>query len=427
MPDTQTESPSQNPGQSAPQKALLLAVDTGAYDAERSLAELAALAEAGGYIPVAELLQKREKPNPATLLGTGRLAEAKELAESLEAELALYDGELSGSQLRNMENALGLPVIDRTMLILGIFASRATTREGKTQTELATLEYRLPRLAGHGASLSRQGGGGGGGGGARRGGGETKLEYDRRYIRSRIAVLKKRLAAMEARRGETRRSRNKSGVPVVALVGYTNVGKSSLVNALAGSSIAAANQLFATLDPTARRLCLPDGQAVVLVDTVGFVSRLPHDLVEAFKSTLEEARYADLLLLVCDAADQRRYEQLEVTRQVLAGLGAYDEAAAITVYNKCDLAPGFEPLDGLAVSAFTGQGLPALLDKLAAALAARMRRLTVLLPYPKLALADILRRHGTVSREEYRDDGVLLEATVEAGQAHLFSQFLFNP
>ena len=411
-----------------PVKALLLAVDLGQYDAERSLAELAALADAAGMQVVAEVLQKRDKPEPATVMGAGRLAEAKLLAENLRAQLAIFDGELSGSQLRNLEQRLDIPVIDRTMLILEIFASRAVTREGKTQTELATLEYRLPRLAGHGTSLSRQGGGGAGGGGARRGGGETKLEYDRRYINQRITVLRRRLKDMQHRRDETRRARTKSGVPLVALVGYTNVGKSSLVNALCGSQIGAADMLFATLDPTARRLTLPDGQTVVLVDTVGFVSRLPHNLVDAFKSTLEEAKYADLLLTVCDAAGPDSAGQLAVTEEVLSSLGIGADVPRITVYNKSDLVPNFTPFDesAVAVSAATGQGLDALQAAMVKALSARMCRLAVLLPYTELALADTLRKNGTVLAEDFREDGVYYEATLEADKAHLFAPYLLK-
>ncbi len=407
----------------AAERVLLFGLDTGDYDAQRSMDELEALARANDMEPVAQLLQKRQRPDGATALGSGRLEEAKELAQNLEAESAIYDGELSGSQLRNISEKLGLPVIDRTMLILSIFKSRAVTREGKTQTELATLEYRLPRLSGLGAVLSRQGGGGGGGAGARRGGGETQLEYDRRYIRSRISILKKRLEAMQARREETRRSRAKSAPALVALVGYTNVGKSSLMNALTGSEIAARDRLFETLDPTARHLELPGGQEAILIDTVGFVSRLPHKLVEAFKSTLEEARYADLLLKVCDAADPAAEEQLAVTDEVLASLGA--KGRQLTVYNKCDRLPAFHVADpaAFAVSAHTGQGLPALLEAISKELADRVRRFVVCLPYAQLALADVPRRHGKVEAEEYRPDGLYLKGVVEARYAYLLAPF----
>lgn len=419
-----TEAPHEQAPSEGPVKVLLFGIDLGKYDAERSIEELAALAQSNNMLPVGEILQNRDRVVAATAMGEGKLAEAKLLASNLGAELAIYDGELTGSQIRNIEARLGIPVIDRTLLILEIFASRAVTSEGKTQTELATLEYRLPRLAGLGTSLSRQGGGGGGGGGARRGGGETKLEYDRRYIRSRIAMLKKRLEEMQARRSENRRAREKSGIPLVALVGYTNVGKSSLVNALAGSDIGAADMLFATLDPTARQMALPDGQSIVLIDTVGFVSRLPHNLVEAFKSTLEEARYADLLLKVCDAADPEAADQLRVTDEVLTALGA--KAPQIIVYNKCDKVPGFTPFDpaALPVSAHTGEGLPELLQAIGKKLQDRIRLVHILLPYNKLSLADTLRSNGAVLKEEYREDGVYYEATVETAKAHIFTPYL---
>lgn len=420
---------SQQDDELVPQKrpgAILLAVDFGKFDAEDSLQELAALADAAEIDVLAEVLQKKDKAEPATIMGKGRLAEAKLLAHNLLAQLAIFDGELSGSQLRNLEQWLGIPVIDRTMLILEIFASRATSREGKIQTELAILEYRLPRLAGHGVSLSRQGGGGGGGAGARRGGGETKLEYDRRYIKERITVLKRRLEEVKARRGETRRARSKSGVPLVALVGYTNVGKSSLVNAICGSDIGVKDMLFASLDPTARRLVLPNGQAAVMVDTVGFVSRLPHNLVEAFKSTLEEAKYANLLLLVCDAASPESAKQLQISQEVLQELGTDEKTPRIVVYNKSDLVPNFVPFDESAapVSATTGQGLESLVCKIEKALWQGMCHVQVLLPYNKLALADILRKNGTVLVEDFLEDGVLYKASLEKDKAHFFAEYM---
>ena len=296
---------------------VLLALDQGRYDMARSLDELRALADANGMDAVAEVVQKRATPEAATLLGEGKVAEARLVCQNVNAAAAIFDGELTGSQIRNISNALGgLEVIDRTMLILEIFRSRAVTNEGKLQTELALLRYRLPRLQGMGEALSRQGGGGGGGGGARRGAGETKLELDRRHVHARIDALAEKLAEMEKRRGESRKARAKTGMPVVSLVGYTNVGKSSLMNALCGPSVAEADMLFATLDPTSRKLILPSGMAVLLVDTVGFVSRLPHNLVEAFKSTLEEAAWSDVIVRVADAGDEQREEQLAVTDEV---------------------------------------------------------------------------------------------------------------
>ena len=387
-----------------PVKAVLLAVDLGQYDAQRSLEELAALAEANGMEPVGEVLQKRDAIDVATVLGEGRVAEAKLVCQNLHAEVAIFDGELSGSQIRNLEQALEVEVIDRTMLILEIFSSRAITNEGKLQTELATLRYRLPRLTGLGQSLSRQGGGGGGGGGARRGAGESKLEYDRRHLRRRIDALSQRLKELEARRGENRRARQKSGVPVISLVGYTNVGKSSLLNRLCGADVLEADMLFATLDPTARKLTLPSGLTVVAVDTVGFVSRLPHHLVDAFKSTLEETAYSDVIVKVADASDPQREEQLAVTDEVLEQLGCAG-IPQITVYNKCDkgalsFAPGV-----LLTSARTGLGLNALLEELDRQLSSRMRPVKLLLPYDQLGLAAPLRQRGSVTLEEYRPKG----------------------
>ena len=387
--------------------------------------ELAALAQANGMEAVAEVVQKRETPEAATFLGKGRLAEGRMLCINLGAECAVFDAELSGSQIRNLEELLEVQVIDRTMLILEIFASRAVTNEGKLQTELATLQYRLPRLAGLGASLSRQGGGGGGGAGARRGAGESKLEYDRRHVRRRIDALRERLEELERRRAETRKSREKSGVPVVALVGYTNVGKSSLLNRLCGAQVLEADMLFATLDPTARRLSLPSGLACVAVDTVGFVSRLPHNLVQAFKSTLEEAAFADVILKVCDASDPEAAAQLAVTDDVLGELGCGD-IPQIVVYNKCDRVENAALFDTSAVrtSAVTGEGLDALLARLDAALAGRVWRIAVLLPYDKLGEATPMRENGTVLTEEYRPEGVYLEGIVKTMDLHRFTPYL---
>ena len=389
-----------------PTKVILLALDQGLWDCERSLAELSALCEANHMEAVAQVTQKRQTPETGIVLGSGKLEEASLAAETLGAECAVFDGELTGSQIRNISNALGgLEVIDRTMLILEIFRSRAVTNEGKLQTELALLRYRLPRLQGMGEALSRQGGGGGGGGGARRGAGETKAE-------------------MEKRRGESRKARAKTGMPVVSLVGYTNVGKSSLMNALCGPSVAEADMLFATLDPTSRKLILPSGMAVLLVDTVGFVSRLPHNLVEAFKSTLEEAAWSDVIIRVADAGDEQREEQLAVTDEVLDGLDCAD-IPRLTVYNKCDKpgAMSFDP-DILLTSAKTGYGLDTLLAKLDEVLSDRVHTLKVLLPYDKLGLAAPMRERGSVQVEEYREDGLYLEGIVKTEDLHCFEGYL---
>lgn len=403
---------------------VLLALDQGRYDMARSLDELRALADANGMDAVAEVVQKRATPEAATLLGEGKVAEARLVCQNVNAAAAIFDGELTGSQIRNLSAALQVEVLDRTMLILEIFRARATTNEGKLQTELATLKYRMPRLQGLGEVLSRQGGGGGGGGGARRGAGETKLELDRRYLRSRIEKLESRLKELEKRRGETRRARQKNGVPVISLVGYTNVGKSSLTNALCGAEIFEADMLFATLDPTARKCTLPSGLQVILVDTVGFVSRLPHDLVDAFKSTLEEAACSDIILKIADASDSEAAEQLSVTDEVLNDLGCGD-IPQVTVYNKCDrtgVAP-YDP-DVLLVSAKTGYGLDSLLAKIDEILAHRVRTIEVLLPYDKLALADVFRTRGSVLAEEYRENGVYYKATVKVDDLHRFEAYL---
>ena len=404
---------------------VLLALDQGKYDMTRSLEELRALADANGMDAVAEVVQKRATPEAATLLGEGKVAEARLVCQNVNAAAAIFDGELTGSQIRNLSAALQVEVLDRTMLILEIFRARATTNEGKLQTELATLRYQLPRLQGLGESLSRQGGGGGGGGGgARRGAGETKLELDRRHLHHRIEHLEGRLKELEKRRGETRRARQKNNVPVVALVGYTNVGKSSLLNALCGEQIFEADMLFATLDPTARKLVLPSGLQIILVDTVGFVSRLPHHLVEAFKSTLEEAAFADVIVKVADAGDAQAAEQLAVTDEVLGSLDC-EGIPQLVVYNKCDMANAvaFDP-DILLTSAKTGYGLDALLDKIDDVLGHRVRTIELVLPYDKLALADILRSRGSVAAEESREDGVFYRATVKIDDLHRFEAYL---
>ena len=407
-------------------RVVLLALDQGKFDARRSLDELTALAEADGMEVAAEVVQRRQTPEAGTLLGEGKVAEARLVCMNTGAETAVFDGELTGSQLRNLSAALQVEVIDRTMLILEIFRSRAATNEGKLQTELALLRYQLPRLQGLGESLSRQGGGGGGGGGARRGAGETKLELDRRYIDRRIEHLEGKLKELEKRRGETRRARRKNNVPVVALVGYTNVGKSSLMNALCGAEIFEADMLFATLDPTARKLTLPSGLTVILVDTVGFVSRLPHHLVEAFKSTLEEAAYADVIIKVADAADGEAMTQLAVTDEVLDSLDCGD-IPQLVVYNKCDLegAVSFDPTV-LLTSAKTGRGLPELLARLDEVLSHRVRTIEVLLPYDTLSLAELMRSRGSITEEEYRPEGLYCRGTVRVDDLHKFEPYLLE-
>lgn len=405
------------------EKVVLVGADFGTYDAERSMNELWALAESDELEPMATVMQKRDRIDAATYIGEGKLEEIKQLIETQEATLCIFDAELSGVQIRNIEKLLDCEIMDRTMLILDIFNRRATTNEGKLQTELAKLQYRLPRLIGLGTVLSRQAGGGGGGGGARRGAGESQLEYDRRHIRRRIDFLKKKLEEMETHKKENRRRREKTGTPVIALVGYTNVGKSSLLNAITGAEVETANKLFATLDPTARSYRMPSGQNVIFVDTVGFVSRLPHNLVEAFKSTLEEAKYADILLQVCDAADEEAEDQLRITSDVLESLGAVGEI--ITVYNKADklaLVPKNEK--GVFVSAKTGEGLDDLISKIDELLSAHVKTVELLLPYDKLSLAAPLKEADTVQTEEYLENGVRMVATIEQKDLYKYEQYM---
>ena len=338
-------------------RAILIGADTGEYDAESSMDELSELAKTAGAEELARVLQKREAYEPATVIGEGKLAEVKELCGSLGAELLIFDCELTASQIRNVEDETDVRVIDRTMLILDIFAGRAVSREGKLQVELAQLKYRLPRLMGIGASLSRLGGGIG-----TRGPGETQLETDRRHIRRRIDKLSAELKELEERRGYARDRRKKDSVQVGAIVGYTNAGKSTLLNLLTGADVLAEDKLFATLDPTSRAIELPDGRSLLLVDTVGLIRRLPHHLVEAFKSTLEEAACADIIIHVCDVSDPEAAEKADVTLKTLADLGAA-EIPVVTVLNKCDLLTENIPEDDstVKISAKKAQGIDRLL------------------------------------------------------------------
>ena len=404
-------------------KTMLAAVDTGEYNIDDSIKELAALCEAAELDVAFSIVQKRDNPENKYYLGEGKLEEAKQLAQANEVELCVFDCELTGSQIRNISDYLEIEVIDRTMLILEIFSRRATTSEGKLQTELALLKYRLPRLSGVGVSMSRQGGGGGGGGGARRGAGESKLELDRRYIQGRIDLIKQKLSQVEKRRDILNSQRKKNDVPIIALTGYTNVGKSSLLNALTGSEIFEKDMLFATLDPTARKLLLPSGQNAILVDTVGFVSRLPHKLVEAFKSTLEQAKYADIILNVCDIASEDRDMQLEITQGVLAEIGCEMENV-ITVYNKYDKEHDMPaPPTAVVTSAKSGYGLDALLEKIDDMLASRMADLDILLPYSQTGLINTIRENGRVDSEEYTADGISVKGKIDKKLLYIFNNY----
>ncbi len=392
------------------QRAILVGVDTGEYDAAVSLDELGELATTAGAEILGKVSQKRPAVDKATCVGSGMLAEIGEMAENLDANLLIFDHELTASQMRNIENVTSISVVDRTTLILDIFAQRARSREGKLQVELAQQKYRLPRLMGQGTVLSRLGGGIG-----TRGPGETKLESDRRHIRRRIEALEEQLRELEKQRGIRRARRKKDGVITVAIVGYTNVGKSTLLNKLTDAGVLAEDKLFATLDPTARALELPDGRSVMLVDTVGLVRRLPHQLVEAFKSTLEEAAQADLLLHVCDISSDEAEDQIAVTRQLLDELGCAG-TPVVTALNKCDkITERPVPMteDMVLISAVTGYGLEKLLQVIAKKLTPTQRRMRLLLPYDKAALAAEVRAEGKVFSEEYTADGLLLDALVD--------------
>ena len=400
-------------------RAILIGADTGEYDAESSMDELSELAKTAGAEELARVLQKREAYEPATVIGEGKLAEVKELCGSLGAELLIFDCELTASQIRNVEDETDVRVIDRTMLILDIFAGRAVSREGKLQVELAQLKYRLPRLMGIGASLSRLGGGIG-----TRGPGETQLETDRRHIRRRIDKLSAELKELEERRGYARDRRKKDSVQVGAIVGYTNAGTSTLLNLLTGADVLAEDKLFATLDPTSRAIELPDGRSLLLVDTVGLIRRLPHHLVEAFKSTLEEAACADIIIHVCDVSDPEAAEKADVTLKTLADLGAA-EIPVVTVLNKCDLLTENIPEDDstVKISAKKAQGIDRLLKVVAANLPETAKRMKLLLPYDKAGFTAKLRENGKVFTEEYTETGVLVDALVDQMLIKQMSQY----
>ena len=390
-------------------RAILISADTGEFDCETSMDELAELARTAGAEEIARVIQKREAYESATVIGEGKLAEVKELCGNLGAELLIFDCELTASQIRNIEDETDVRVIDRTMLILDIFAARAVSREGKLQVELAQLKYRLPRLMGIGASLSRLGGGIG-----TRGPGETQLETDRRHIRRRIDKLSAELKELEERRGYARARRRKDSVQVGAIVGYTNAGKSTLLNLLTGAEVLAEDKLFATLDPTSRAIELPDGRSLLLVDTVGLIRRLPHHLVEAFKSTLEEAASADIIIHVCDASDPEAAEKAQVTLKTLAELGAA-EIPVVTVLNKCDRLEENIPEDGATVkiSALKAQGIDRMLTVIANNLPETAKRMKLLLPYDKGGMTAKLRENGKVFTEEFTENGILVDALVD--------------
>ena len=392
-------------------------------DAENSIRELAALAETAGSTVLDGVLQRRQRPDPATFLGKGKAQELRDIVLAEGADTVICDGELTPGQRRALEDVVKVKVIDRTALILDIFAQHAQSREGKAQVELAQLQYLLPRLRGWGESMSRQAGGrvAGGEGIGSRGPGETKIELDRRRINTRIAKLKRDIAAMKTGRDTKRHSRRDGHVPSAAIAGYTNAGKSSILNRLTGAGVLVENQLFATLDPTVRRAVTPDGREFTLVDTVGFVRSLPHQLVEAFRSTLEEVADADLLLHVVDGSHPDPEGQIAAVREVLAGVEGALDVPEVIVVNKADVADP-EVIDRLVrahkhsvvVSARTGAGLDRLLELVADALPKPDVEVELLLPYDRGDLLSRVHDHGEVLATEHTEAGTRVRAKVHA-------------
>ena len=416
------------------ERVVLLGVwtDGTLVTAENSLRELALLAETAGSEVLDGLVQRRSRPDASTYVGAGKARELAEIVAATGADTVICDGELTPSQLRKLEGVVRVKVVDRTALILDIFAQHARSKEGKAQVELAQMQYMLPRLRGWGESLSRQAGGrvAGGGGIGTRGPGETKIETDRRRIRTRIVKLRREIAGMSVVRDVQRGQRRRHEVPSVAIAGYTNAGKSSLLNRLAGAHVLVDNSLFATLDPAVRKAKLPSGAHFTLTDTVGFVRHLPHQLVDAFRSTLEEVTDADLILHVVDSSDADPRSQIAAVREVLAEIGARD-VPELVVFNKADAADDIE-LKGLrlaeprsaVVSALTGDGLPELLAEIERVLPRPSAEVNVVLPYARGDLVARAHREGEVLRLEHTDAGTELTARVPPNLAYELDRFV---
>lgn len=386
------------------QRAYLVSADS-----QYSLDELAALADSAGALVVGSALQAKGRPDPATYIGSGKAAEVSLDAQAKDAGLVVVDDELTGVQVNRLEEILGLPVIDRTTLILDIFAQRATTSEGKLQVSLAQLNYRASHLIGSRASLSRLAGGIG-----TRGPGESKLEMDRRVIRKRIQILKDELKELERQRAVRRKNRQSSEIPSVALVGYTNTGKSTLLNVLSGADVLVKDQLFATLDTVSRRIALPEGEEFLLTDSVGFISKLPTDLVEAFRSTLDEAMGADVLVIVSDASNPHAREQRQAVEEVLTDLGAVEQPR-IEVYNKWDIAlPDYQalPKGTLKVSAKNRTGTDELLQAIAAILGEREQSVEIFVPFHSYQAVNEIRKQGRIIEEAHGEEGTRLHVRV---------------
>lgn len=395
------------------ERVILLGVSINDNDhVDESLDELAELVKTAGALAVGRLIQKRDQVHPGTYIGKGKIEELIDLIWETEATGLVCDDELSPVQMKNLQDVLDVKVMDRTLIILDIFAARASTSEGKIQVELAQLKYRATRLTGFGTAMSRLGGGIG-----TRGPGEKKLEIDRRLIKNRISQLNRELKEVKRHREVTRDHRSQSHAPVAAIVGYTNAGKSTLLNSLTGAEILAEDKLFATLDPTTRSCRLPSGQEVLLTDTVGFIRKLPHHLIEAFRSTLEEAKYADLILHVVDVSNPQMDEQMYTVYETLGNLGVTDKAI-ITVFNKQDrleeelILRDFKAETTVKISAKTGQGLTELLEAIETLLRDQKMEIKKTYPYREAGKIQLIRKYGELLKEVYEEDGIYVHAYV---------------
>lgn len=393
-------------------------------ECERSLDELTRLLDTAGGSVHARVLQVKESFDPRTCIGSGKVREISDICKNDEIGLVVFDFELTPAQIRNLENDIGgdVKVIDRSMLILDIFALHAASGEGKLQVELAQLKYSAPRLMGHGTELSRLGGGIG-----TRGPGETKLETDRRHLKEKVVALERRLAELEHNRKVMRAQRDKSGLPKIALVGYTNAGKSTLLNQLTDAGVLSEDKLFATLDPTTRKFLLPSGESVLLTDTVGFIRKLPHHLIKAFKSTLDEVVYADVLLIVSDATDPEAPEHIKVTESVIEELGAVGKPV-IYVFNKCDLLEDRDsfapPENTVFVSGLTGEGIDALVSAIEEEIRKCKKKYRLVIPYSEQGALSSLYDNYTVEDVEYIDSGISLSAVLDERGSGVYGKYI---
>jgi len=414
------------------EKAILIGLETAKSrldnislnDAEDSLDELEELAKTAGAVVIDKILQRKQTQDSAYYVGKGKIEELSLMCQATDVQLIIFDNELSGAQIRNIEEVTGARVVDRTTLILDIFAQRAISKEGKLQVELAQLKHQLPRLSGVGTELSRLGGGIG-----TRGPGEKKLEVDKRHIRRRVTTLEQELEQLEKRRDFMRGNREKNNTPVIAIVGYTNSGKSTLMNKLCGSSVLVEDKLFATLDPSARKLTLTDGRESVLIDTVGFIRKLPHGLIEAFKSTLEEAVHADMLLHVVDASNENAAMQIGVVEKLLEELGATSKNT-ILVLNKQDIVVGEGRINPMGyasvceISAVTGSGIPQLLEKITEGFMDKIREIKLLIPYNDGWVLPYIYENGQVLEQEYLENGISVKASVKIDKISNLDDFI---